>query len=201
MDSVWYGKFIWVFFIQVGCQGWGGGGHFYVFSFFQVSEHSEHICFCQNSGLVWSLRVDFVYHCNKKKNNNKNNKKKNKNPNKNISFCSPIPNFWNVSRPNRTQPLMEDYLRWKKTVDGRRTLTEVNLWWKTTFDGRQPLAEVDLWWKTIFDGRQPLMEDEGNSRDLHLYGDSKFCWRGLKLFTGWYAVYKPLTNVIEYLLK
>ena len=30
--------------ILVGCHGWGGG-HFYVFSFLHVSEHSEHVCF------------------------------------------------------------------------------------------------------------------------------------------------------------
>ena len=54
MDSVWYEKFIWVFFdtftkVRTCGQHPGkmsrveGGGHFYVFSFFHVSEHSEHI--------------------------------------------------------------------------------------------------------------------------------------------------------------
>ena len=55
VDSVWHGKFIWVFFdtftkVKTCGRGQHPGrmsrlgvwGHFYVFSFFHVSEHSEH---------------------------------------------------------------------------------------------------------------------------------------------------------------
>ena len=46
---------------------------------------------------------------------------------------------------DRTQPLMEHNLCWKKTFNGRRPLMKDDLWWKTNFDGRRPYLEDNLW--------------------------------------------------------
>ena len=58
------------------------------------------------------------------------------------------------------QPLMEDGILLKTTLDGRWHLMEDDHWWKMTFDGRWHLMEDDLRWKTTFDGRRLLTEDD-----------------------------------------
>ena len=55
--------------------------------------------------------------------------------------------------------MMEDYLWWETTYDGRWFMMEDDLWWKTTYDGKRLMIEDDLWGKTTFDGRRLLIED------------------------------------------
>ena len=58
------------------------------------------------------------------------------------------------------QPLIEDDLWWKSTLDWRQPFMEGDHWWKTTFEGRQPFMEDDFCSKTIFDWRRSLIEED-----------------------------------------
>ena len=54
---------------------------------------------------------------------------------------------------------MEDNLKWKATLDGRRLLMEDYLQLMMFNDGSLSLIEDDLGWRTDFGGGQLLMED------------------------------------------
>ena len=43
-----------------------------------------------------------------------------------------------------SNPVMEDYLRWKATFNGRQPLMKDKLLWNKTFYGIRPLMEKDL---------------------------------------------------------